>query len=216
MSRRHSRHPVPDTSPAENDYIEEVQSLRSLVSDLESQLNDLSSENKRLQRLQAEGDSQSQLNDDMQRQLEETRSQLREEQLRAKYLSDQVKQLEHLLDSKRQLTEVKEQMLERMHSEYEQVMTDYQRLLDLNGVQTGQLRQAKVQISDLEAQVEELRGRARLREREVAKAADFAMNDFGLLNTDVHKEETIEIEPIEIPQEPPVHQRIEPPPVQQR
>jgi chromosome segregation ATPase len=214
--RCHSRHVVSDASLAEHDYIEEVTCLRSLVSDLEGQLNDLASDNKRLQRFQAEGDSQRQLNDDIQRQLEDAQGQLRDEQLRSKFLSEQVKQLEHLLDGKRHLTEVKEQMLERMHNEYGQIMADYQRLLDLNGVQTGQLRQAKVQISDLEAQVEELRSSARLREREVANGTDFVMNDFGLLNTKADKEETIEVDPVDIPQDPPVHQRIEPPPVQQQ
>jgi hypothetical protein len=48
-------------------------------------------------------------------------------------------------------------MIQRLQTEYEQIMADYQRVLDLNGIQTGQLRQAKVQISELESQLEELR-----------------------------------------------------------
>jgi archaellum component FlaC len=206
--RRHARLPSAEFPPAEQDYVGEINSLRALVSDLENQLTDLTTENKRLQRLQTEAESQRQINEEMQFQLEDVRNQLGDEQTKSKYLTDQVKQLEHFLEGKRQLTEVKERMLERMQNEYQQVMTDYQRILDLNGVQTGQLRQAKVHISELEAQVEELRGLEKLRGKELQEPADISLVDFPF--TDADEIQNKEQLPIDLHQEPAVLQAAEP------
>lgn len=172
-------------SPKEQDYIDEIKDLRTLIQDLEQQITDLATENKRLQTLETEVETTRQMSTDWQRQVEELTSQLEDERSKTKYMSEQIQQLENLLESKRHLTEAKEQMVQRMQSEYQQVMDDYQRLLDLNGVQTGQLRQAKVQISELEAQVEEMRNAQRARPATVYQPpppapppiSDFAFND---------------------------------------
>jgi hypothetical protein len=139
-------------------------------------------------------------------------AQLHDEQLKSKSLQAQVHQLENLLDSKKQLSDVKEQMLQRIQFEYQQIMTDYTRILELSGVQTGQLRQAKVEISELEAQVETLRGLARkrlaepplpLRTAPMPAPAPF-LEDFPLIDSDqfpqdIHRQPEISEPEIEIP-----------------
>lgn len=154
-------------SPKEQDYIDEIKDLRTVIQDLEQQVAELTAETKRLQRIETEVETTRQLSADWQRQVEDLTTQLEDEKSKTKYMTEQIQQLEGLLDSKRHLTEAKEQMVQRMQTEYQQVMDDYQRLLDLNGVQTGQLRQAKVQISELEAQVEEMRNAQRARQTHI-------------------------------------------------
>jgi hypothetical protein len=128
---------------------------------LESQNAELTADNQRVQRLEVDLEAERERSFECQRQLDDTIGHLRNEQLRSQAFQSQVLQLQALLDNKQQLTDVKEQMLQRIQNEYEQVMTDYRRILELTGVQTGQLRQARVEICELEAQVEELRGSRR-------------------------------------------------------
>jgi hypothetical protein len=97
------------------------------------------------------------MNEELDREVADLRSRLEESEVRNKFLTSQVHQLEGLLESKRQVTDAKEQMIMRLQDEYTQIMADYQRTLDLNGVQTGQLRQAKVQIAELESELAEFR-----------------------------------------------------------
>jgi chromosome segregation ATPase len=168
--RRSAPEDPPEADPVPPTEIEaspgELLELQVRVATLESQNADLLTEIKRLQRAQLELDTERQLSSECRRQLDETIGQLRDEQLKCKYLQAQVQQLEGLLDSKKQLTDVKEQMLQRFQSEYQSVMTDYKRILELNGVQTGQLRRARVEIAELEAQVEELKGLSKRRPSE--------------------------------------------------
>lgn len=151
----------PETQPKEQDYIDEIQDLRSVIQDLEQQVSDLTAENRRLQQSQLELETNKQMATELQKQIEELSQQLRDEILKNKCLSEQVEQLENLLESKRQLTDAKEQMVRRMQNEYHQVMGDYQRLLEVNSEQAGQLRQARVDISELDAQVAQLRSASR-------------------------------------------------------
>ena len=147
--------------PKEQDYIDEIQDLRSVIQDLEQQVADLTSENRRLKAERNEAETTKQIGSDFQRQVEEIKAQLRDEMMKNQCLTDQVAQLEKLLESKKQLTEAKEQMVRRLQDEYQQVMNDYQRLLEVNSEQAGQLRQARVDISELEAKVAQMRSAAR-------------------------------------------------------
>jgi archaellum component FlaC len=180
---------IPARNPAHSD---EVLDLRLLVSNLESQNADLTAENKRLQRVQVELETERQLATEYKYQLEDTITQLQDEQAKVRLLQTQVQQLENLLDNRKQLTDVKEQMLQRIQTEYQQVMKDYSRILELNGVQTGQLRQARVEISELEAQVEELKGLSRRRPSEplafvrTTPAAPAFADDFPLFEADTY------------------------------
>ena len=151
----------PEVQPKEQDYIDEIQDLRLVIQDLEQQVSELSAENRKLQQSQAELEASKQLTSELHRQIDELHTQLRDEILKNKCLSEQVEQLETLLESKRQLTEAKEQMVRRIQTEYHQVMGDYQRLLEVNSEQAGQLRQARVDISELDAQIAQLRSAPR-------------------------------------------------------
>jgi chromosome segregation ATPase len=144
-------------SPESTNFANEIRDLRTLIADLEQQISTLKTENRHLQRAQVDLDAHRRINEDLQREVDDLRARMEDEQVRGKFLSGQVQQLEGLLESKRQLLDVKEQMIQRLQTEYDQIMVDYQRILDLNGLQTGQLRQSKVQISELESQLEELR-----------------------------------------------------------
>ena len=151
----------PEGQPKEQDYIDEIQDLRSVIQDLEQHVAELTAENRRLKAERTDADSSKQIGSDFQRQIDELKAQLRDEITKNQCLTEQVEQLEKLLESKRQLTEAKEQMMRRLQDEYQQVVSDYQRLLEVNSEQAGQLRQSRVDISELEARVAQMRSAAR-------------------------------------------------------
>jgi DNA repair exonuclease SbcCD ATPase subunit len=178
-----------EITPRSSSHTEEINDLRARISNLESENTELVAENKRLLRVQTELETERQLAIDCRRMLDEATAQLRDEQLKSRTLQEQVQQLENLLDGRRQLTNVKEQMLQRIQSEYDQIMKDYTRILELNGVQTGQLRKARVDICELEAQVEEMKGCAgqRLAEPRLVRSApaqEAYLNDFSPFDAD--------------------------------
>lgn len=147
------------------DEYNEADELRQVISDLEEQINDLSTENRKLRQCQGELEQERLISIEFGKQVDELRDQLHDEQEKNQSLTEQVNQLVSLLSSKQQMTDAKENMLQRLQAEYQQLMSDYQNLLDKKAIETGQLRQAKQQISELESEIEELRQSQRFNKR---------------------------------------------------
>jgi uncharacterized protein YigA (DUF484 family) len=77
---RPRRRGQPDISSRDSHLLDELKDLRMLTTDLELQISTLKTENRHLQRSQVDLESQRQLNEELQQQLDDLRSRFEDEQ----------------------------------------------------------------------------------------------------------------------------------------
>lgn len=133
----------------ENDLMEENEELHIVIIDLQNEIRDL--KKKAIPDLQQQVEVERELNAKLSEQMRETESQLIEEKQKNHVLREQVIQMEQLLSGRQQITNATSSMIARLQEEYSTVSKDYQRILDLYNTVNSSLRQARVKISQLEA-----------------------------------------------------------------
>lgn len=160
--------------------------LREIIADLEIQVAELTAENQKIPELQQQLEIERNNATEFGRMLDEKMDLLAKERTKNQTLEEQVAQLESFLQDKNTIVGSKESCLQRLQSEYSSLFENYQKQLDIIGVQTGQLRNCREKISELENEIEFIKSKpppTPPRNEYISQRNDYPpMNDFNMNN----------------------------------
>lgn len=146
--------------PIENNA--ELIELRSIISNLEQQIADLTSKKKSVDHLKSVLESEQNNSSELQSQLGKVNDAIKENENKAEAFSEQITQLQSFLDNKQQFIDVKNSMISKLNEAYQQLKADYDSEIQKSSDQIAELNQLRVQIAELNEEASVLRSQKRV------------------------------------------------------
>lgn len=140
----------------------ELVELRSIISNLEQQIADLTSKKKSVDHLKSVLESEQNNSSELQSQLGKINDSIKENENKNEAYSEQITQLQSFLDNKQQIIDVKSAMVTKLNDAYQQLKIDYDNEIKKSSDQIAELNQLRARISELNDEASVLRSQKRI------------------------------------------------------